>query len=82
MKANHVTAIVTAVGLCGGLSACGHDHSTPSPPSLPTVTNYSVNDVYVKAQTKSETDDPFAVNGSSVSPSNDETSDPISIDSQ
>jgi hypothetical protein len=39
----------------------------------------SVNDVYGLAKSKSETDDPMAVNGGSVTGA-DETSDPMSID--
>jgi hypothetical protein len=42
----------------------------------------SVNDVLGKAKAQSETDDPIAVNGGvlTVNPSDDEESDPVSVD--
>jgi hypothetical protein len=84
MKVSNVMAFAVGAGLCVGLYACGSsDNSvatTPVQPNQPTATIYSVNDVYVKAQKTSETDDPFTVNGNSLAQSNDETSDPMSID--
>jgi hypothetical protein len=40
----------------------------------------SVNDVLTKAKAQSDTDDPFTVIGGSVTPVDDETSDPISVE--
>jgi len=42
----------------------------------------SVNDVLGKAKAQSETDDPLAVNGGTVTvnPANDDESDPVSVD--
>ena len=88
MKARNLIAVV-GTGLCVGLSACaGHDGSgmyqpnQPSQPAPPTTMMLSVNDVLAKAKVQPEMDDPFDVNGGVVtlSPSDDEESDPASID--
>ena len=84
-----VSNLLGVAGLCAGLLGCGgSDHGTPvtpappSTPAPPVTSSFSVNDVYVLAQSKSETDDPRLVdggNGASISGS-DETSDPVVIE--
>lgn len=87
MKAHNLIGIALGAGLCVYLSACGgHDRGTmpvqPSQPAQPQTMALSVNDVLAKARSQSETDDPFAVNAGAVTvnPSNDEESDPVSVD--
>ena len=93
MKASNLIGLVLGAGMCFGLYACGgHDSgmmpsqpsqpSQPMMPSQPTTMMLSVNDVLGKASAQSETDDPLAVNGEAVtvSPANDEESDPFSVD--
>jgi hypothetical protein len=86
MKASNLIAFAVGAGMCAALYACGgggHSGSSstvPVQPSQPMPTIFSVNDVLVRAKAQSETDDPFAVNGTSLNPSNDEASDPMSID--
>jgi hypothetical protein len=85
MKASKLFAFTIGVGVCAALYACGGDgnssgSTTPMQPSQPAVTIFSVNDVLVRAKAQSETDDPFTVNGTSLNPSNDEASDPMSVD--
>jgi hypothetical protein len=85
MKASNLFAYAVGAGMCVALYACGGDGNssgskTPMQPSQPAVTIFSVNDVLVRAKAQSETDDPFTVNGTSLNPSNDEASDPMSVD--
>jgi hypothetical protein len=88
VKATNVFALTLGAGMCIGLYACGGGHDggmmsmQPPPPSQPQVMMLSVNDVLGKAKAQSETDDPLAVNGEAVtvSPANDEESDPVSVD--
>jgi hypothetical protein len=90
MKANNLIALALGAGMCIGLYACG-GHNTamtpaqpaqPAPPAQPQTVMLSVNDVLGKARAQSETDDPLAVNGGTVTviPENDEQSDPVSVD--
>ncbi len=84
-----VSYLLSVAGLCIGMYGCGgddHGGTTPPPPpsspAPPASTTFSVNDVYVLAQSKSETDDPKLVDGGSggtVSGA-DETSDPMAIE--
>ena len=90
MKASNVIALALGAGMCIGLYACGgHDSgmmptqpSQPAPSSQPQTMMLSVNDVLGKAKAQSETDDPLAVNGGTVTvnPANDDESDPVSVD--
>ncbi len=84
MKASNVVAFAIGAGLCVGLYACGGGGNSNSgtmrvQPSQPATLMLSVNDVYGRAQTQSETADPFTVTGGSVT-GTDETSDPMMID--
>ena len=86
MKASNLIAFAIGAGLCVGLYACGggSNYSTnpstmPVQPSQPATLMLSVNDVYSRAKTQSETTDPFTVAGGSVT-GTDETSDPMMID--
>ncbi len=84
MKANNLIAFAIEAGLCVGLYACGGGGNSNSgtmrvQPSQPATLMLSVNDVYGRAQTQSETADPFTVTGGSVT-GTDETSDPMMID--
>lgn len=86
MKASNLIAIALGAGVCLSLYACGgHDSAAmpaqPAPPSQPQTVMLSVNDVVTASEKQSETDDPFTVNAGavSVSPSNDEESDPVSV---
>jgi hypothetical protein len=72
MKASKLFAFTIGAGVCAALYAMQ--------PSQPAATIFSVNDVLVRAKAQSETDDPFTVNGTSLNPSNDEASDPMSVD--
>ena len=91
MKARKLAALVLGVGVCLGLSACGGSSGVsvqpmqsmqPPPPMQPQTVTLAVGDVLTKAKMSSETDDPFAVDGSAVAvtPTNDETSDPVTVD--
>lgn len=93
MKASNLIAFAIGAGLCVTLYACGgSDHSgsanmtsgststTPVQPSPPATLMLSVNDVLGRAKVQSETTDPFTVTGGSVTPTADETSDPMSVD--
>jgi hypothetical protein len=84
MKASNPIAFAVAAGLCVSLGACGGGNNssdtTPVQPSQPQTLMLSVNDVSGRAQYSSETADPFSVTGASVTPTNDETSDAMSID--
>jgi hypothetical protein len=86
MKASNLIAFAVGAGLCTALYACGGGGSSgsasmaPVQPSQPTPMIFSVNDVLGRAKVRSETDDPFTVNGTSLNPTNDESSDPVSID--
>ena len=86
MKASNVIAFAIGAGLCVGLYACGgggntytNSNTMPVQPSQPATLMLSVNDVYSRAQTQSETTDPFTVTGGSVT-GTDETSDPMMVD--
>jgi hypothetical protein len=84
MKANNLIAFAIGAGLCVGLYACGgggysNSSTMPVQPSQPATLMLSVNDVYSRAQAQSETADPFAVTGGSVT-GTDDTSDPMTID--
>jgi hypothetical protein len=85
MKVSNLTAFAIGAGLCVGLYACGGggNYSNPSmmpvQPSQPATLMRSVTDVYSRAQTQSDTADPFTVTGGSVT-GTDETSDPMMID--
>jgi hypothetical protein len=84
MKASNLIAFAVGAGLCVGLCACGGGGNStastmPVQPSQPATLMLSVNDVYSRAQTRSETADPFTVTGGSVT-GTDETSDPMMID--
>ena len=90
MKALNLMVVVVVAGMCAGLGACGgHSGGTtptqpsqPTQPPPPTTMTLDVNDVLMKAKVRSETDDPFDVNGGMVAlaPLNDEESDPASVD--
>jgi hypothetical protein len=93
MKASNLIAFAIGAGLCVTLYACGgSDHTgstsmtsgstgtTPVQPSPPAMLTFGVNDVLARAKVQSETDDPFTVTGGSVTPTGDETSDPMSVD--
>lgn len=89
MKASYWIALALGAGLCVSLTACGGGGrgygsmpNQPTPPSQPQTVMLSVNDVLTKANTSSETDDPFTVNDAAVAvnPPNDEESDPASVD--
>jgi hypothetical protein len=86
MKASNLIAFAVGAGMCAALYACGGDgHSSsgsamPAQPSPPATLMLSVNDVLGRARVQSETADPFTVTGATVNPTNDETSDPMSID--
>ena len=93
MKASNLIAFAIGAGLCVTLYACGgsgHSGSAmmtsgstsmpPVQPSPPAMLTLSVNDVLGEARIRSETTDPFTVTGGSVTPTNDEASDPMSID--
>jgi hypothetical protein len=95
VKTSNVIALALGAGMCIGLYACGGKNNAampmpmqPSQPNQPTMpmqpqpTMLSVNDVLGKAKAQSETDDPLAVNGGAVTvtPANDEVSDPVSVD--
>jgi hypothetical protein len=88
VKANNLIGIALITGLCAGLYACGGGGSSYNPmpnqpmqPQQPMTMTLTVNDVLMKSKAQSETDDPFNVNGGAVTvtPSNDEESDPVSI---
>jgi hypothetical protein len=84
MKASNLIAFTIGVGLCVGLYACGGGGNSnsgmmPVQPSPPAILMFSVNDVYSRTQSQSETADPFTVTGGSVT-GTDETSDPMMID--
>jgi hypothetical protein len=85
-----VSNLLGVAGICMGLYGCGGGDNAgtnaapagPSSPAPPVSSTFSVNDVYVLAQSKSETDDPRLIdggNGASVSGS-DDTSDPKPIE--
>lgn len=89
MKARNLIAFALGTGMCIGLYACGGGGGSympppnqPTQPMQPTVTMLGVTDVLMKSKAQSETDDPFDVNGGvvTVNPSNDEESDPASVD--
>ena len=89
MKASNLIAFAIGAGMCAALYACGGGSNsssggaTPMPPVAPVppaTLMLSVNDVLGQAKIKSETADPFSIIGGSVTPANDETSDPMSID--
>lgn len=88
MKASNLIAFVVGAGMCVALYACGGSGNSssgstmPAPvqPTPPATLMLSVNDVLGQAKIKSETADPFSIIGGSVTPVNDETSDPTSID--
>ena len=82
MKARIAWIAATCVGLC----ACGHSHDgstpvQPSQPSQPTALTLTVANVVSRAKVQTETDDPLDVNGGAVmvTPTDDETSDPVAI---
>jgi hypothetical protein len=84
MKASNLSAFAIGAGLCVGLYACGGGGNSnsgmmPVQPSPPAILMFSVNDVYSRAQNKSETADPFTITGAAVT-GTDETSDPMTID--
>jgi hypothetical protein len=85
VKVSNIIALALGAGACLALYACGHDsNSGPGNPALPPASQSStlaVGDVLAKAKVQSETDDPFTVNGGAitVTPTNDETSDPIAV---
>jgi hypothetical protein len=90
MKASNLIAFAIGSGLCVTLFACGgSDHAsmtsgstsmTPVQPIQPAMLTLSVNDVLGRAKIQSETADPFTVTGGSVTPTDDETSDSMSVD--
>lgn len=84
MKASNLIAFAVGAGMCTALYACGGGGSsgsmTPVQPSQPVPMIFSVNDVLGRAKARSESDDPFTVNGTSLNPTNDESSDPVSVD--
>jgi hypothetical protein len=86
MKASNFIAFAVGAGMCAALYACGgdsHSASTTMPPvqpSQPAPTIYSVNDVLGFAKARSETDDPFTVDGTALNPPVDDSSDPMPID--
>lgn len=85
MKASNLIAFAVGAGVCAALYACGGGGNSsgsmmPMQPSQPAAMIFSVNDVLERAKAQSETDDPFMVNGTSLNPSNDESSDSMSID--
>ncbi len=86
MKALKLPALMLGTGLTLGLAACGgHGNTgtpgTPAPPAQPQNTVLSVNDVKALAVSQLDTNDPIALNGGklSVTPVNDEMSDPQSV---
>ncbi len=87
MKADGAIAFTVGAALCLTLAGCGgHGYTAPASqpmqPPPPQSTVLSVTDVQKLAQAQSETDDPIAVNGGmvSVTPVNDEMSEPVSVD--
>jgi hypothetical protein len=75
--------------LCVGLFGCGGgDDRTPmtpappAPPAPPASVMIGVHDVFVLAQSQSETSDPLTVNGGSGGSitGSDETSDPMAVE--
>lgn len=91
MKARNLIAFALGTGLWLGLSGCGgHGYITPPPqtmqppppPPPPQTVALAVGDVLTRAKAVSETDDPLMVDGGAVTvtPTNDETSDPVSVD--
>ena len=87
MKASNIVAFTLGAAVCISLYACGGSSSsassmtsTPTVPTPPATTMYSVNDVLTMSKMTSETSDPTSVEGSTVSPTNDEESDSMSVD--
>ena len=88
MKASNLIAFAVGAGMCAALYACGGGGNSssggampgPVQPTPPATLMLSVNDVLGQAKIKSESADPFSIIGGSVTPANDETSDPMSID--
>jgi hypothetical protein len=91
VKARSLIALALGALMCVGLYGCGggggSGMSQPSPsqpmqPMQPAGMMLGVNDVLTKSKAQLDTDDPFDVNGGAVTvnPSNDEESDPVSVD--
>jgi hypothetical protein len=90
VNSRNLITLALGIGLWLGLSGCGgHDYMAPPqtmepppPPPPPSTVTLAVADVLTKAKAVSETDDPLTVNDGSVTvtPVNDETSDPVSVD--
>ena len=92
MKVNSSIGLLIGAGMCVALSGCGggdpmapQNNSMQPPPSPPPTSEpqpmmFSVNDVLGLARAQSETDDPVPVAGATVTPSDDETSDPVGVE--
>ena len=86
MKASNLIAFAIGAGLCVTLYACGGGGHSGSASMMsvsagpPATLMLSVNDVLGRAKVQSETADPFTVTGGSVTPTDDETSDPMLVD--
>ncbi len=90
MKAKNILSVSIAAGACTLMYACGGGSGSSSsttssmtpPPPASTAMNYNMTGLEAVAKFKSESTDPFAVDGgaATLSPDNDETSDPLPID--
>ncbi len=86
MKARNILSVSIAAGACMLMYACGGGSGSSSsmtpPPPASTAMNYNMTGLEAVAKFKSESTDPFAVDGgaATLSPDNDETSDPLPID--
>jgi hypothetical protein len=87
VKIAKLAILALVVGACATLYACGGDSGEVAmPPSQPKQTTQMLmtENVLSMAKTTSEVDDPIAVNDDAVSltPTDDESSGPVSVDGQ
>ena len=90
MKASKLTTLAALAAAGAALSGCGggsggsegNSMPPPAPPPPPTSQMLTPTDVLAMARARSETADPFAVNGgaATLTPADDESSDPIAVE--